>query len=97
MSPVFDEIGATLVWLFGFAPLILLGLIMAMDPSSFRSLLQDFADVLRRFERQIQTRWRQPFFAPDPVAPSPKADTVVRVIGLAAVTTGLLGLWEVLR
>jgi hypothetical protein len=101
MNPVLNQLGTTFVWLCLFAPLIFLGLFMAIDPLSFRARFHDLAEALRealhRFERQLHNTWQEPIYPSAPVAPSQTADAVVRFAGLATFAVSLLGLWEVLH
>jgi hypothetical protein len=100
MSPVPDQLADTVVRLCAFAPIIFGGLLMAMDPLSFRRLLHDVSDGIRRFQQHLQTPWQRPF-SHYPAAPSPhadaKEDALVRLAGLAIIAVGLLALWELLR
>jgi hypothetical protein len=97
MSPVLDQLGATIAWLGVFAPMLSLGLVMVMDPPGFRSLLRNFADALHRFSHQLHARWQEPPFLPIPGPVSSGSDFPVRVIGAVLVSVSLLGLWEALR
>lgn len=105
MNAVLHQLGATLGWLFAFAPLLLAGLLMAADPYGFRSLCRslcrDLAAGVRRFDDQLHHGWPRSWpesFSPlDAATPSQTADAVVRFAGLATAAVSLLGLWEVLR
>lgn len=61
MNAVLNQLGTTLGWLFAFAPLLLVGLVMAAEPYGFRSLCSslchDFAEGVRRFDDQLHHRW----------------------------------------
>jgi hypothetical protein len=74
-----------------------LGVIMAVDPHGFYSLLDNFAEVLRRFEYQLHARWHEPLFPSMGPRESPASDAPVRLVGATLVTIGLLGLWDALR
>jgi hypothetical protein len=97
MSAVLDQLSSTVVWLCVFAPMLSLGVIMAVDPHGFYSLLGNFAEVLRRFEYQLHARWHEPLLPLMRGRVSPVSDVPVRLVGAILVTLSLLGLWDALR
>jgi hypothetical protein len=96
MSPALDQFATTLLWLAIFAPVILTGLIVAIDPCGIRAGLNGVAEGIRRFQAPLGTPWQWPLFPSEPVVP-PRADAALRVLCAASVAAGLPGLPEVLQ
>lgn len=97
MDPLLDQLGATVVWVSVFAPMLWAGLVMALDPPGFSSVLSGLTEVLHRFPRGFGARWRDPFMPLRPVAPMPWVDAWVRPAGFFLVALSLAGLREALR
>jgi hypothetical protein len=85
----------TLARMVVFSPVVFLGLMMAMNPSSFTSLLSDLEDGVRRFQLHLRGHW------PEPIRPvgfraTDRVEAGVRLAGLFLVVVGLLGMLEML-
>jgi len=96
VPPALDPLATTLARMFVFGPVVFLGLMMAMNPSIFTSLLSDLEDGVRRFNLHLQGRWPEPFFRPVGFHGTDRWEAGGRVAGVFLAVVGLLGLLEML-
>lgn len=96
MNPLLDQLGATIVWMSVFAPMLWAGLVMALDPLGFSSLLSGLGEVLDRFARELGSGWREPLLPFRPASATPWVDAWARPAGFFLIALSLAGLWEAL-
>jgi hypothetical protein len=94
--PALDQIATTLARMIVFGPVMFLGLMMAIQPSSFTSLLSDLEDGLRRLKLHLQGRWQDPFVPFAGFHGAEHREAGVRLAGVLLVVAGLLGMLELL-
>jgi hypothetical protein len=94
VTPALDPIATTLARMIVFGPVMFLGLMMAIKPSSFTSLLSDLEDGVGRFKLHIQGRWPDAFFHFGGFHDAGRWEAGVRVAGVLLVVAGLLGMRE---